>query len=91
LVRRTAGTGVEDAGGDADVGSDDDVESGGVGAGGNAAAAVGLDEVLPSGLWLARKKVAVTAHSAMNPMSAMESQLLADFACAGVAVGCGDP
>ena len=84
LVRRTAGTGDDEGG--------DDAIGGGVGGtGGNAAAAVGLDEALPSGLWLARKKVTVTVHSAMTPMSATESQLLADFAFVEAAVACGVP
>ena len=74
-----------------DEGGDDAVGGGVGGTGGNAAAAVGLDETLPSGLWLARKKAPVTAHSAMTPMSATESQLLADFVLAEAAVACGVP
>ena len=86
-----AGAGVDVAGGGDDVAADDDVGGGVVDTGGNATAAVGLDEALPSGLWLARKKAPVTAHSAMTPMSATESQLLADFVLAEAAVACGVP
>ena len=76
---------VDDAGGDDDVGGND-VGGGVVGTGGNAAAAVELDEALPSGLWVTRKKAEAAVHNAMTPMSATESQLLACFALAGVAV-----
>ena len=81
LVRRMGGTGVGDVGGGDDVG--------GVDTGGSATAAVELDEVLPSGVWVATKKAKAAVHSATAPMSATESHLLADFALAGVAV-CGD-
>ena len=88
LVRRIAGAGVDAAGDGDNVAADDDVGGGVVDTGGNAAAAVGLDEALPSGFWVARKKAEAAVHSAMTPMSATES-LLADFAPAGVAVACG--
>ena len=92
-----AGTGDDDVGGDVDiggdvdVGGDDDVGGGAIGTGGNAAAAVGLDEALSSGFWPARKKAKVTVHSAMAPMSATESHPLAGFALAGAAVSCDAP
>lgn len=80
-----AGTGVGDAG------SGDDVGGGVVDTGGNATAAVGLDEALPSGFWVATKKAKAAVHSATAPMSAAESHFLADFAFAGLAVACGTP
>ena len=82
-----AGAGADVAGGGDDIAADDDVGGGVVD--GNAAAAVGLDEALPSGFWVARKKAEAAVHSAMTPMSATESHLLADFAPAGVAVARG--
>lgn len=89
LVRRIAGAGDDGVGGGGDVG--DNVGGGFVGAGGNATAAVGLDEALPSGLRVATKKAKAAVHSATAPMSATESHLLADFALAGVAVCCDAP
>ena len=83
-----AGAGVDVAGGGDDVAADDDVGGGVVDTGGNATAAVGLDEALPSGLWAARKKAKTAVHSVKAPMSATESHLLADFALAGVVVAC---
>ena len=78
-----AGTGVDDAGGD------DDVGGGAVDTGGNAAAAVGLNEALSSGLGVARKKAKAAVHTAMAPMTATGSHFLVDLALAGVAVTCG--
>jgi hypothetical protein len=77
--------------GDNDVGGGDDAGGGLVGTGGNAAAAFVLNEALPSGLWVARRKAEATAHSAMTPMSVTESHPLADFALAGMAVACDAP
>ena len=88
-----AGTAVvagdDDAGGDDDVAGDDDVEGGVVGVGGNAAAAVGLNEALLSGRWVADKKAKAAVHSTAAPMTATGSHFLADLALAGVAVTCG--
>ena len=83
LVRRMVGTAVDDVAGVDDDGGDV------VDAGGNVAAAVELDEALLSGLWLARRKAAVTAQSAMTPMSVTGSHFVADLALAGVGVTCG--
>jgi uncharacterized protein GlcG (DUF336 family) len=84
-----AGTGDDVAGGGDDVGGDDDIGGGVVGAGGNAAAVVGLDEALPSGLRVATTKAKAAVYSAMTPMSATGSHLLADFALTGAAGACG--
>ena len=91
LVRRMAGTGVDDAGGDDVVGLDEDVGGGLVGAGGNAAAVVWLMAALPSGRWVASRKAEAAAHNAITPMSATESLPLAGFVLAGAADNCGAP
>ena len=80
-----AGTGVDDAGGD------DDVGGAAVDTGGNAAAAVGLNEALSSSLGVADKKAKAAVHTAMAPMSATESHLLVVLALAGAAAACAAP
>ena len=67
----------------------DDVAGGG--SGGNAAAAPGADEALPSGLWFTRKKARAAVPSVKTPMSAMASHFLAEFALAGTTLASGCP
>lgn len=89
LVRRTIG-----AGGD-DVGEDDDAGGEIFDGGGNTTAAVELDKILPSGLWVTDKKAKAAMDSATVPTSAVESHFSVDFfagfALAGVAVAGGAP
>jgi hypothetical protein len=87
LERRTAGTGVDDIGGDDDVGGVDNDGDGAVGAG--VTAAVEFDNALLSGRWVADKKAKAAVNSTTAPMTATGSHCLAELALAGVAVTCG--
>ena len=89
LVRRMAGTGVDDVAGVDDEGGVDDDGGEVVDAGGSVTAAVEFDKALLSGLWVADKKARAAAHSTTAPMTATESHFLADLALAGVGVTCG--
>jgi hypothetical protein len=73
LVRRTVGADDDDAGGGV-------IDTGGI-----AAAAVGLDEALPSGFCVKDTNAKAAAPSTMDPMSAAESHFLAGLALAGCA------
>ena len=88
LVRRMAGAGVDDPGGDDDAGGGV-VDTGGnaAAADGSAAAAEGIDATLPSGRWVAYTNAKAAVHSATAPISAAESHLPAGFA----EVACGVP